>query len=76
MATKKITLNELKKLVKQVMEEEESGKMKLPEKNSPEWHQLQIAKKTIRMNPAMAAIMGGMTYDEAEEILKKYGIKH
>lgn len=49
---------------------------KLPEKGTPEWHQIQIAKKTVNMNPAMAGIMGGMSISEAKSILNKYGIKY
>jgi hypothetical protein len=39
------------------------------------WHQIQIAKKTLRMPGAMANVMGGMTKEEAKEILSKRGIK-
>ena len=38
----------------------------------PEWHQLQIAKKTVKMSPAMAAILGGMSVDEAKAIVNKW----
>lgn len=51
------------------------GKVKLPAKYSPEWHQLQVAKKTIKMTPAMAQIMGGQSYEEAQAVLEKYGLK-
>ena len=37
----------------------------------PEQHQLKIAKKTLKMNPTMARIMGGMTYEEAQKIVKE-----
>jgi len=37
----------------------------------PEKHQLQIAKKTLQMNDTFARIMGGMTKDEAREIIKR-----
>lgn len=46
------------------------------QKGSPEWHQVQIAKKTVKMNPAMISMMRGMTLSEAEAILKKHGIKY
>ena len=46
--------------------------MKKPEKGTPAWHQLQIAKKTLNMTPAMAEVMGGMTIDEAKKIVDKY----
>lgn len=38
-------------------------------------HQIEIAKKTLRMPDAMAKVMGGMTKEEARELLKKYRIK-
>lgn len=37
----------------------------------PEKHQLKIAEDTLRMSDAMARIMGGMTKDEAKEIITK-----
>lgn len=40
------------------------------------WHQIQIAKKTIRMPSAMAGVMGGMSKEEAKAILDKRGIKY
>lgn len=51
---------------------EKGGSIKLPAHGTPEWHQLQIAKKTIKMSPAMASVMGGMDYTEAERIINKY----
>lgn len=37
-----------------------------------EKHQLAIAKKTLKMTPVMAKIMGGMTYEEAKKIVEKH----
>ena len=37
----------------------------------PEKHQLRIAYDTLKMNDVMARVMGGMTKDEAKEIIKK-----
>lgn len=37
--------------------------------------QIDIAKKTLKMNDVMAKVMGGMTKEEARAILKKYNIK-
>lgn len=37
----------------------------------PERHQLNIARKTLRMSDAGAMIMGGMTKDEARAIIKR-----
>lgn len=45
---------------------------KLPGKGTPGWHQLQIAKKTLGYSDAGAAIMGGMTKEEAQKIVDKY----
>lgn len=39
------------------------------------WHQIQVAKKTLKYSDIGATIMGGMTKDEARELLKKHGIK-
>lgn len=36
--------------------------------------QIEIAKKTLRMPDAMVGVIGGMTKEEAKEILKKYGV--
>ncbi len=46
----------------------------LPEKNTPEWHKLKIAKDTMKMNPAMSGVMGGPSHAEAEKTLKEYGL--
>ena len=43
---------------------------KLPKKNTPEWHQYQIAKDTIK-NPNKS-MLGGMSLEEAKIIVKKY----
>jgi hypothetical protein len=47
----------------------------LKQRNPAAWHQIQIAKKTLKMNDAMVGVMGGPSKEEAREILKKYGIK-
>ena len=36
-----------------------------------EKHQLRIAQDTLRMTPAMARVMGGMTHEEAREVIRK-----
>jgi len=38
-------------------------------------HQINIAKRTLQLSDVGAFILGGMTKEEAREILKKYGIK-
>ncbi len=38
-------------------------------------NQIKIAKATLKMSDIGAKIMGGMTKEEAREVLKKYGIK-
>jgi hypothetical protein len=35
----------------------------------PEQHQLAIARATLRMNDAMAMVMGGMTKEQARSII-------
>lgn len=40
-----------------------------------EKHQLRIARQTVQMSPQMAAAMGGMSRDEAYQILIKLGRK-
>jgi hypothetical protein len=39
----------------------------------PEKHQLNIAKRTLRMPDALVAIAGGMNKAEAREFLKRIG---
>ena len=41
----------------------------------PEKHQIRIAKDTLKMSDAGARIMGGMTKEQAREILRKHGIR-
>jgi hypothetical protein len=48
-------------------------KMK-PERNTPEWHKLQIALDTIK-HPMKAVFLGGPTLGEAIETAKQYGYK-
>lgn len=36
-------------------------------------HQINIAKKTLRMHPSAAAILGGPDHEESRKILKKHG---
>lgn len=36
-------------------------------------HQINIAKKTLRMHPAAAAVLGGPDHEESRKILKKHG---
>ncbi len=77
---------EIKKLHKITLLKEEKAKIqkglklleaigKMPVQGTPEWHQFQIAKKTMKMNDAAASVMGGMTKSEAKKILDKYGYK-
>lgn len=37
----------------------------------PEQHQLKIAKSTLRMNDIMVDVMGGMTKEQAKDIIKR-----
>src|SRR5271157_20178 len=41
------------------MESLKTANKPMPQKGSPEWHQLKIAIKTLQMNDAMAGVMGG-----------------
>lgn len=41
----------------------------------PEKHQVRIAKDTLRMSDPMVGVMGGMTKEQAREILRKHGIR-
>ena len=60
-----------------IEKKEQGGEIKkVPEKGTPEWHHLQIAKKTVRMPSAIVGVMGGMSVKEAEELLESYGIKY
>jgi len=42
--------------------------------NTFDRHQIAIAKKTLQYSDVGAAIMGGMSKDEARAVLKKHGI--
>lgn len=37
----------------------------------PDQHRLAIARKTLKMNDAMVAILGGMTKEEARKVIKE-----
>lgn len=47
----------------------------LIQEEEPVWqrHQRRIAVQTLKMNDAGAAVMGGMSKEEAREFLKKVG---
>jgi hypothetical protein len=47
----------------------------MPQKGTPEWHQLQIAVQTMKMPDPMANVMGGPDRTESERILAQYGLK-
>lgn len=36
-----------------------------------DYHQLKIARATLKMNPVMASIMGGPSIEEARAIIKR-----
>jgi len=52
----------------------EDKESELKQKDPATWHQIQIAKKTLRMPDAMLGVMGGMTKEEAKEILRKHNV--
>lgn len=60
------------------VEFEKGGDLKkdMPFKGTPEWHQIKIAKETMRYNDVGAALLGGMSKEDAKKILDKYGIKY
>ena len=39
----------------------------------PERHQLRVARKTLLMPDAILGVIGGMTKDEAREVIKRLG---
>jgi hypothetical protein len=47
----------------------------VPQKGSPEWHQLQIAIQTMKMPDPMVNVMGGPDRAESERILAQYGMR-
>ena len=49
-------------------------RLPLPKKGTAEWHKLQVAKHVMMSNSVMNKVLGGMTEEEAEETLKKYGL--
>jgi hypothetical protein len=53
----------------------EDNEKDIKDRDPASWHQIQIAKKTLKMPGAMAGVMGGMSKEEAKEILRKRGIK-
>jgi len=69
---KEIDTNSLLKMKKL----NESKVEDIKKSNPALWHQIQIAKKTVKMNPVGVSVMGGMSMKEAEELLDKHGIKY
>ena len=47
--------------------------MKTKELSVPQKHQKRVALQTLRMNPAMLGVMGGMSKQEAITFLKSIG---
>jgi hypothetical protein len=61
-------------LMKKMDEMGESKESELKQRDPATWHQIQIAKKTLKMPDAMVGVMGGMTKEEAKEILRKHSV--
>jgi mannose-6-phosphate isomerase-like protein (cupin superfamily) len=61
-------------LMKKMDEMGESKESELKQNDPATWHQIQIAKKTLKMPDAMVGVMGGMTKEEAKEILRKNNV--
>jgi hypothetical protein len=57
------------------MAETEFGNPSSRELDVPTKHQIKIAKATLRMSDVGARIMGGMTKEQAREILSRHGIR-
>jgi hypothetical protein len=55
--------------------DENDSKKPLPQKGTPEWHELQIARKTLKMSDIGAEMMGGQTKEHARKVFAKYGLK-
>jgi len=47
----------------------------MPQKGTPEWHQLQIAIQTMKMPDPMVNVMGGPDREESERVLAQYGMR-
>ena len=45
--------------------------MSKPTLSIPEQHQLRVARDTLKMNDVMARVMGGMTKEEAREVIQR-----
>jgi hypothetical protein len=56
-------------------EQNESAESELKQRDPATWHQIQIARKTLKMPDAMVGVMGGMSKEEAQKILAQHGIK-
>jgi hypothetical protein len=54
---------------------EESKESDIKSRNPALWHQIRIAKQTLKYTDNGAKLMGGMTKDEARALLKKHDIK-
>ena len=40
-----------------------------------DWHQIRIAKRTLKLSDAGASILGSMSKEEARNILRKHGVR-
>jgi hypothetical protein len=47
----------------------------MPVRGTPEWHQVQVAIKSLKMPEAMLGVMGGPNKQQAAQILAQYGLK-
>lgn len=60
--------SELRQLIREELKK--LGEAKKPKKDTPEYHEHQIAIDTVK-NPKKGVFMGGLTPEEAEKTLKK-----
>ena len=72
LTTEQVRQNMYKQWAKSI-EENKKPTNELSELSVPETHQLNIARKTVKMNPVMAKVMGGMSIEQAHEFLSKHG---
>lgn len=64
------------KLTRGIVQAWKHKRAKAPEKGTPEWHQYQVALKTLKMPDPIVNALGGMTKEEAQAIVDKYKSSH
>jgi len=70
-------LNRIKSMIDNELGNMNEGNSKLSQiksSNPALYNQLMVAKKTMKMNDAMVGVMGGMSKEEARQLLMKHGM--